>query len=304
MNRKSADRKIARRALLRGAAAMVGGLAVAGPRALAEASEVDLELIIAVDVSGSIDTEEAQLQRNGYIEAFADPRILRAIKSGLRGRIAVAYIEWADNFYQTTVADWLAIDGEATAQHFTDHLRKVPINIAQRTSISGAIQFCLPLFERNAFKGTRQVIDISGDGPNNDGILVDLARDAAVARKITINGLPVINDRPNRFGFPNLPDLDLYYEGCVIGGRGAFVVVAKSFADFATAVKQKLFLEVSGVTRELYAEVAAAEGFVHPTHWLEPRPTGGAVRPIGYEPGCDVGERQSRDFWRRRNIEQ
>ena len=303
------DRKIARRALLQGAASMAGAaMAGAAPwrasRAEGAEIDVDVELIIAVDVSGSIDPEEAQLQRNGYIDAFTDARILRAIKSGPRGRIAVAYVEWADNFYQSLIADWVEIDGEDSAGKFAAHLRKVPINIAQRTSISGAINYCLPLFDRNNFKGTRQVIDISGDGPNNDGILVDVARDAALARKITINGLPIINDRPNRFGFPNLPDLDDYYEGCVIGGRGAFVVVARDFADFATAVKQKLFLEVSGITAERYRDVARAEGFIHPTYWIDGTRRKLAVRPAGYDQGCDVGERQSREFWRRRNFEQ
>jgi hypothetical protein len=207
---------------------------------------VDLELVIAVDVSGSIDADEARLQRDGYIAAFSDPEVIRAVSGGMLGRIAVTYIEWSGARYAHTVVDWMLIEDTVSARAFAERLAMVPIQTELWTSISNAIAFSMPKFADNRFEGTRKVIDISGDGPNNQGGLVTAFRDRAVAAGITINGLPIVNDRAGPWGWPPLPDLDLYYAACVIGGSGSFYVVANSFADFARAVRQKLLLEIAG----------------------------------------------------------
>jgi hypothetical protein len=261
----------------------------------AAAEEVDLQLLLAIDVSGSVDNDEARLQRQGYIDAFADERILRAIASGPKGRIAVAYYEWSDAVYQRLVVDWTVISDRASAETFTAKLKAANISIATRTSISGAMQYGQAMFARSPHRSMRKVIDVSGDGPNNDGAFVNEARDLAVKARITVNGLPIINDRPNRMGFPSMPDLDLYYQDCVIGGPGAFMVAARDFENFADAVKQKLFLEVAGLNRSRFTAIAAAEGFTLPVVWARPS---SPVRPANFKGDCQHGERQSHEFWR------
>jgi hypothetical protein len=237
---------------------------------------VDLELVIAVDVSGSIDADEARLQRNGYVSAFANADVIGAITSGMHGRIAVTYMEWAGAQHVRTVVDWTLLDGAASAHAFSASLARAPIETELWTSISHAIAVSIPKFNENRFAGVRKVIDISGDGPNNQGGLVTNFRDRAVAAGITINGLPIVNDRVGPWGWPPLPDLDLYYAACVIGGNGAFYVVANDFADFARAVRQKLLLEIAGVMpaggRERLFKAAAQE-------------------PGRKPPPCDAGER-------------
>ena len=208
---------------------------------------VDLELALAVDVSLSIDADEARLQRQGYVEAFRDPYVIGAIRSGVLGRIAVAYFEWAGTGSVRLVVGWTLIDGPDSARAFADTLDRNFLGSARYTSISGAIDFALPLFD-NGFEGTRRVIDVSGDGPNNRGRLVSRARDTAVASGITINGLPILDDGGGPFSRYNIPDLDLYYRDCVIGGPGAFLVVAVNFKDFARAIRRKLVLEIAGPT--------------------------------------------------------
>jgi hypothetical protein len=207
---------------------------------------VDLELVLAIDVSGSIDEEEAALQREGYMAALVDAEVISAIRSGPTGRIAIAYVEWSNAELQRTVVEWRAVDGLGTAREFVAALQANPPVRGRFTSISGAIDYAVPMFQGNGFEGTRKAIDISGDGPNNRGRRVTDARDEAVARGITINGLPIVNDRPNFFGRPPV-DLDLYYRDCVIGGPGALYVVAKDFHSFAEAIRRKLILEISGV---------------------------------------------------------
>lgn len=273
--------------------AILLGLASLTP---AMAEEVDLQLLLAIDVSGSVDNDEAKLQRQGYIDAFADERILRAIGSGPKGRIAVAYYEWSDNVYQRLVVDWTVISDRASAEAFTAKLRDARISIATRTSISGALQYGVAMFARSPHASTRKVIDVSGDGPNNDGPFVTEARDLTIKAKITINGLPIINDRPNRMGFPSMPDLDLYYQDCVIGGPGAFIVAARDFENFAEAVKQKLFLEVAGLDRHRFATLGPAEGFSLPVMWAL-RPSN-FIQPATFKGDCQYGERQSHEFWR------
>jgi hypothetical protein len=212
----------------------------------ARASEpVDLELIVAVDVSGSIDPDEAALQRKGYLRSLVDPEVVRAIKAGPLGKIALTYVEWAGMGHFKTVVDWSVIDGMERAQAFAARLGAQPIETAHRTSLSDAIDRSAPLFAANAYDGARRVIDISGDGANNYGRLVTAARDEAVRQGIVINGLPILTD-PAGGSFPSIPDLDLFFRDCVIGGPGAFIVVARGFDDFARAVRKKLIIEIAG----------------------------------------------------------
>ena len=245
MVRRSPPTITARRAA---AWAVVAAVLVAAPRAAATVApqHVDLELVLAVDVSESMDKDEARLQRAGYIEAITDPRLIAAIRSGVLGRIAVAYVEWSGAAEQRPVAGWTLIDGAAGARAFAAALSRAPIGTGRWTSISGAIDFAVPMFDANGYEGTRRVIDVSGDGTNNHGRPVTLARDAATARGITINGLPVIRKRSN-FSWPPIPYLDEYFRRCVIGGPGAFMVVATNMADFAAAVRRKLIREIAGV---------------------------------------------------------
>lgn len=217
------------------------------PPVHAQTVAVDLELVLAVDVSGSIDPVEARLQREGYMGALASDRVIEAIQAGVLGRIALTYVEWAGYDHHSTLIDWQIIANRADMNAFVGALGEAPLRRARRTSLSGAIEYAMPKFAENDIESTRQVIDISGDGPNNSGPMLPAARDAAVAAGIVINGLPIINDRPNPFGLRTMRNLDLYFEHCVIGGPGAFLVVAESFDDFASAVLSKLILEIADI---------------------------------------------------------
>lgn len=256
---------------------------------------VDLELVLAVDVSGSIDEEEARLQRNGYVSAFRSPEVINAIRSGFKKRIAVTYFEWAGFDFQSPTIEWTVIFDEASAHAFAARLASIPIQTGPYTSISGAIDFAVPLFENNGFEGPRRVIDISGDGPNNSGRLVTLARQEALAKGITINGLPIINDRPSRFGRRPMPNLDLYYRKCVIGGPRAFLVVAENFQAFARAVRKKLILEIVGITPNGGQRVLSRNGRTAPV----PKPLAPLlVSADGREiPPCNIGESRRRTWW-------
>ena len=265
--------------------------ALAAPRALS-AEPVDLELVLAVDVSGSVDGFEARLQRNGYVAAFADPLVLNAIQSGPLGRIAVTYFEWAGFGHTVATVPWTLIASDKDAQAFAEVLNERPIVRGRFTSISGAIGFATALLDQSGFEGARRVIDISGDGPNNIGPLVTTARDRAARQAITINGLPIVNDRPQPFGLPQIPDLDLYFESCVIGGPGAFIVVAESFEDFGSAIRRKLILEIAGLTpREMERRRA---GRLAPRYLLATHEAPQA--PQFREPDCLIGERRLRQF--------
>ncbi len=271
------------------------------PAQAQDRKEVDLALALAIDISGSIDPEEAHLQRQGYVEAFRDPVIVKAILAGPNGRIAVAYYEWSDSWMQKLLLDWTLLDGEAAIAAFAQRLADAPISIARRTSISGAIRYAIPLFGRSPYEPARKVLDISGDGSNNDGGLVTDMRHEALKERISINGLPIMNDRPNPFGFPNEADLDQYYLHCVTGGPRSFVEVARSFEDFPRAVRKKLLQEVADLSpdiapRVLKPGIQLAQSGRHDSGEADYTKF---VRP-GYEPGCDVGERRSREFWQRR----
>ena len=210
---------------------------------------VDVELILAVDVSYSMDMDELAVQREGYAQAIVSKEFLQALKAGQIGKIAVTYFEWAASNDQKIIIPWRVIDGPETADAVAEEILKTPIRRASRTSISGAINFAMPLFEENPYHGLRRVIDISGDGPNNNGAPVTGARDAALEKGITINGLPIMVKEPS-YSTMDIENLDFYYEDCVIGGPGSFVVPIKDRDKFKEAIRTKLLLEVAGRTPE------------------------------------------------------
>ena len=240
-----------RRLILVSVLTTVGAFAPGAPDAQAQGLPVDLELILAVDCSGSVDEVEAQLQREGYIAALTSDRVLNAIRSGENRRIGVAYVEWAGETYQRTIVDWTIIEDAASARAVADKIAASPYMAIRWTSISGAIDYSMAVFQRSPFESQRRVIDISGDGKNNNGRDVVTARDAAVAAGVTINGLPILNSREGGGGsirgFPSDPDLDTYYQNFVIGGPGAFMVPADSFDTFSQAIQSKLIREVAGL---------------------------------------------------------
>ncbi len=251
------------------ASALIAALAWCGQPAAAE--PVDVELIIAADASSSVDSEEGRFQRSGYAAAFQNPKVVTAIRSGARGRIAVLYFEWSGDEDKRIVAGWTAIDDQASAWAFVEVLSAMPFVNGGRTSLSGAIDFAAPLFEGNGFGGQRRIIDLSANGENNMGRLVNLARDDALAAGITINGLPVMIDRPGGAEWPPMPEFGWYFEDCVIGGQGAFSIIAKGSNSFATAVLGKLVLEIVGI-----------------------EPDRGRARPVAGRPltPCDIGEQR------------
>jgi hypothetical protein len=206
---------------------------------------VDVELVIAVDVSYSMDPEEQALQREGYILALTSREFLRALHEGANGKIAVTYFEWAGQFDQKIVMPWRLIDGPEAADAVAAEIARAPYRRASRTSISGALRFAKPLFDNSGYRGLRRVIDVSGDGANNNGPPVVATRDDVLAAGITINGLPIMLKRPN-IGSIDIENLDIYYEDCVIGGAGAFVIPIREREKFIEATRTKLVLEVAG----------------------------------------------------------
>lgn len=212
-----------------------------------EAARVDVELVLAVDVSYSMDLDELAVQREGYAQAITSREFLQALKTGPTGKVAVTYFEWAASTDQKIIIPWRVIDGPESADAVAAEILKTPLRRASRTSISGAIEFAMPLFEQNVYRGLRRVIDISGDGPNNNGGPVTQARDAAVAKGIVINGLPIMVKENNPTTM-DIENLDYYYEDCVVGGPGSFVVPIKDREKFKDAIRTKLVLEVAGRT--------------------------------------------------------
>jgi hypothetical protein len=241
------------------------------------APSVDVELVLAVDVSYSMDMDELAIQREGYAQAIISKEFLQALKTGPNGKIAVTYFEWAASNDQKIIIPWRVIDGPETADAVANEIMKTPIRRASRTSISGAINFAMPLFDENPYRGLRRVIDISGDGPNNNGSPVTGARDMALEKGITINGLPIMVKEPS-YSTMDSDNLDFYYEDCVIGGPGAFVVSIKDRDKFKEAIRTKLLLEVAGRTPERRMVPAAAK---------EPRVP------------CLIGEKIWQDRWGR-----
>ena len=211
---------------------------------------VDIELVLAVDVSASMDLDELRLQRQGYIAAFRSPELIEQIRSLPLGRIAVAYVEWGDQDTQDIVVPWTLVKDEGGAEQVAAELEAAPLGHAFGTSIAGALTFANELFQNNGFAGQRRTIDISGDGPNTVGTPVAPARDAVLARGVTINGLPIMIRLGWSSGLYSTSGLDFYYEDCVIGGQSAFIVIVKSRALFAEAIKRKVILELMSVRQE------------------------------------------------------
>jgi len=221
---------------------------LAFPAASSAAEQVDLLLVLAADVSRSIDSEKFQLQRDGYAAAITDPRVLEAIKSGRAGRIGVSFVEWSGLSSQRVVIDWATISDAESAKNFADRLLEAPRSFADRTSISSAIEFAMAHLARAPFESARHTIDVSGDGTNNSGGEVTQARDAAVAQGATINGLVILSETPLAWN----PDhtnpaggLENYYRNNVIGGPGAFVMAAEGFNSFGRAIVKKMIADVA-----------------------------------------------------------
>jgi hypothetical protein len=241
----------------------------------ASATPVDAEVVLAVDVSYSMDPEEQALQREGYQAAVTSREFLQALRQGMHGRIALSYVEWAGMHHQQVIVPWRMIDGPESADGFAADIGRARYTRASRTSISGALLFSAPLFEGSGFRGLRRVIDVSGDGVNNNGPLVTVTRDEVVAKGITINGLPILLKRPNSSTM-DIDHLDIYYEDCVIGGPGAFVIPIKARDQFKEAIRTKLVLEIAGRTPERPLLPAAAK---------EPRIS------------CTIGEKLWQERW-------
>jgi hypothetical protein len=207
-------------------------------------SEVDLALVIAVDVSTSMDVDEQKLQREGYVAAFRHPDVIEAIAGGARGRTAVTYIEWAGTGVHAVIVPWTDIADRGDADAFAARLAAAPLRHEAGTSISGGLLFAAGQFNRRSYRGDRLAVDISGDGPNNMGPPVTLMRDWLVRRGVTINGLPIMLNPDIEGG---VSDLDRYYKDCVIGGPGAFTLPVRDAGSFAAAIRSKLILEIAAL---------------------------------------------------------
>ncbi|MBY5932289.1 DUF1194 domain-containing protein [Tateyamaria omphalii] len=224
--------------------------------------EVDVELFLAVDVSRSMQPYELEIQRRGYAAALQSPEVQDAIGRGFLGRIAITYVEWAGAYHQRTIVPWTVLatpeDAARIAGRITAHFDQG----MRRTSISSALTYAAESIDNNTFEGLRRVIDVSGDGPNNMGVPVTRARDEVLARGITINGLPLMTQDEGIMARWNIPDLDVYYTACVIGGSGAFVVPVTDWSEFEDAVRRKLVLEIAGQPATLWqAQVRSAASY-------------------------------------------
>ena len=227
------------------------GLATAAPAPVTNfaqqnpaVTEVDVELALAVDISFSMDPDEQELQREGYIHALMSNEFLRAVKEGIHGKIAITYFEWANVNDQRVIVPWRLIDGPEAADAFAAEIARAPYRRAARTSISGALEFAAQLFENSGYKGIRRVIDVSGDGANNNGPPVAIVRDEVLSKGFVINGLPIMLKGSMGLGV-DIDALDIYYEDCVIGGPGAFVLPIKGRAKFKEATRTKLLQEIA-----------------------------------------------------------
>ena len=265
-------------ALFAAAAIVSFGIAAPrGPQLAQSAAEtpVDVQLVLAVDVSYSMDPDEQQLQREGYMAAITSTEFMQALRHGMHGRVAVTYFEWAGIHHQQIIVPWRLIDGPESADGFAADIARARYTRASRTSISGALLFGMPLFEGSGYRGLRRVIDVSGDGVNNNGPLVTVARDEVLAKGITINGLPIMVKRPSTATM-DIEELDIYFEDCVIGGPGSFVIPIKDRNQFKEAIRTKLVLEIAGRTPPARVVPVAAD---------KPRVS------------CTIGERQWQQRW-------
>ncbi len=256
------------------------GLGFAAPNAPLQFAQragtpVDVELVLAVDVSYSMDPEEQALQREGYIAAITSSEFMRALRQGMHAKVAMTYFEWAGTHHTQVIVPWRVIDGPETADSFAADIARARYSRASRTSVSTALLFGASLFDGSGFRGMRRVIDVSGDGVNNNGPLVTVARDEVLAKGITINGLPIMLKRPMTTTM-DIDNLDVYFEDCVIGGPGAFVIAIKEREQFKEAIRTKLILEIAGIVPEARVVPAQARA---------PRVS------------CTVGEQIWRDRW-------
>jgi hypothetical protein len=241
-------RRLFAAAVLWGAAAAPAGTQPVEP------VEVDAKIVLAVDASRSMDLTEFQLQRDGYLAALRHPDLVRAIAAGWHGRVAIAYFEWSGFAQDGHLVPWRIVDGPEAAAALADEIAELPVRRSRGTSIARALAFATVLIEDDLVTAPRSIVDVSGDGANNTGPPVTEARDAAVERGITINGLPVM-----AFHGGALPWLDRYYEECVVGGPGAFVMVARDAAGLAATIRRKLVIEVSGLAPPVRAVPAQFE---------------------------------------------
>jgi hypothetical protein len=262
------------------AIALLWGVLMSQP---AQAQEVvDVELVLAVDISLSMSQKELEIQRDGYVAAITSTPVINAIREGIHGKIAISYIEWAGDQSQYVIVPWTVIASREDAERVAEMIRSGERNRARRTSISGGLRFAADLFAESAFRSLKRVVDVSGDGPNNQGEWVNDVRDELVARGIVINGLPIMADFEYMAAF-NIPDLDVYYEKCVTGGPGSFVIPVHDWTLFPEAVRRKLVLEI-------------AEALPEP---LWPSPPSGYAVPVmkvadGMPYDCQVGEKRWR----------
>ncbi len=271
-------------------AAAVGGWAGS---AAAAPTEVDLKLVLAVDVSGSISNDELRLERDGTADAFLDPEVVKAIQSGALGRIAVAMLDFSSPEFDRIVINWQIIEDGASAAAFAQMVRDLPRTPGRRTSVSSALErgaLMLEASEKDII-ANRRVIDVSGDGPNNDGNPMMEAHDKTIAQGIVVNGLPVMDDTANGY----YPNLYKYYAACVAGGRGSFVVVVRNYRDFGAAMRHKLILEISdrgGETRNAAVTAPAHPALVPVAAPAEAQPPSGpeVLRPGPNEffRSCDI----------------
>ncbi|MEO0544518.1 MAG: DUF1194 domain-containing protein [Pseudomonadota bacterium] len=229
-------------------------LLISGKTSLGETLEVDAELVLAVDVSRSMSEAELEIQRRGYAEAIVSEDVLKGIQNGLLGRVAVQYVEWAGQYNQRVVVDWTLIESQSDAITFANQLVDHTASSMSRTSISGGVNFAAHSIDNNDYIGLRRIIDVSGDGPNNQGPFVQLARDEAIAAGIVINGLPLMT-RDGVYSQFDIERLDLYYRDCVIGGPGAFLIPVLSWEKFPEAVRRKLVLELAGQTNNNLSDI-------------------------------------------------
>ncbi|MER2534796.1 MAG: DUF1194 domain-containing protein [Rhizobiaceae bacterium] len=239
--------------VLLGALSLASTLFLAAPAQAAE--PVDVELALAVDVSLSMSPMELEIQRRGYASALTDDSVLKAIAQGAYGKIAVTYFEWAGSSSHHVIVPWTVIAGREDAERIAARLSDSVPNSARRTSVSAALEFGADLFAESPFKGMKRVIDISGDGPNNQGGPVEAARDAVVKQGIVINGLPLMTSGGFNGGY-DIRDLNKYYADCVIGGPGAFMIPVNDWSQFPAAVRRKLVLELAGPLSPVWKAVA------------------------------------------------
>jgi hypothetical protein len=256
---------------------LMGSSAVGAPAS----EKVDLALVIATDVSYSVDENEAHFQREGAIAAFRNADVVKAIQSGSLGRIAVTYLDFSSYQSNRVLVGWTIVSDKTSADAFADALAAKPRTLGVQTSISSGLELAERLLETSGIEASKRVIDVSGDGPNNEGHLVEKVRDELVAKGIVINGLPIMTPA-DQFDVYYLPDLDKYYAGCVIGGPGSFIQIAHGFEDLARALRRKLILEISDAGppgNPLIFKVAAGVARAPQTSHVH------------YEKGCDIGER-------------